>query len=306
MSSATAEAATLSTVVVEATRIESPGLSASGTNDYAITSDDIADMPAGNNTVLTDVLAQAPGVGIDQNQQIHIRDTEGPQFQYQINGVLVPLDINTNPPFLSMINPQFVKQLDLLDGVLPARYSYATGGVVDIQTKDGCSRPAAMPPSRRPARDVAAERACAAARASSSYYVSGLYSQGETAFSPATPGPSPIHDYTNQGQGFGFFAYALDPTTRLSLMLSAAASDNQLPNVAGLLRRLHWPAPTFPRRHQLLPQFPRLFGHPSLKVRRDRILPARLHIPYISDFYKPDDAGELITKASPRGIARGR
>ena len=68
---------------------------------------------------MTDVLAQMPGVAIDQNQQIHVRDTEGPQFQYQINGVLVPLDINTNPPFLSMINPLFVKQLVLLDGVLP-------------------------------------------------------------------------------------------------------------------------------------------------------------------------------------------
>jgi outer membrane receptor protein involved in Fe transport len=91
--------------------------------------------------VITDVLTHMPGVAIDQNQQIHIRNTEGPQFQYQINGVLIPFDINTNPPFLSMINPMFVKQLDLLDGILPARYSYATGGVVDIRTKDGCDQP---------------------------------------------------------------------------------------------------------------------------------------------------------------------
>ena len=120
-----------------------------------------------------------PGVAIDQNQQIHIRNTEGPQFQYQINGMLVPLDINTNPPFLSMINPLFVKQLDLLDGVLPARYSYATGGVVDIQTKDGCEQPGGeRHDSRRPARRGAAERrSTAAAPASSATMSAALYAR---------------------------------------------------------------------------------------------------------------------------------
>jgi outer membrane cobalamin receptor len=58
----------LPTVVVVGTRILSPGVSPSGTNDYAITSENISDMPAGENTVLTDVLSQMPGVGIDQNQ----------------------------------------------------------------------------------------------------------------------------------------------------------------------------------------------------------------------------------------------
>ena len=60
--------------------------------------------------------------------------------------------------------------------------------------------------------------------------MSGLYSQNNRAFSSATPAPNAIHDHTNQGQGFGFFAYELNPTTRLSLITSAAASNNQLPN----------------------------------------------------------------------------
>ena len=128
----------LDTITVLAERISGPSLAPGANTEYTATAQTIADLPAGTNTALTGVLAQMPGVAIDQNQQIHIRNTEGPQFQYQINGVLVPLDINTNPPFLSMINPLFVKQLDLQVGVLPARYSYAAGGVVDIQTKDGC------------------------------------------------------------------------------------------------------------------------------------------------------------------------
>ncbi len=43
-------------------------------------------------------------------------------------------------------------------------------------------------------------------------------------------GPDAIHNYTNQGQAFGFFTYSLNATTRLSLITSMAASDNQLPN----------------------------------------------------------------------------
>src|SRR5580658_442413 len=133
----------LSTVVVEATATGGPAVAPTGANAYAASAADIAAAPLGSTAPLTSVLAQMPGVAIDQNQQIHIRNTEGPQFQYQVNGVLIPLDINTNPPFLSMINPMFIKRLDLLDGVLPSRYSYATGGVVNIQTKDGCGQPLA-------------------------------------------------------------------------------------------------------------------------------------------------------------------
>src|SRR5579864_1924908 len=140
-----AEAATgdeqVSTVLIQATSTAGPAISATGANQYGMTGDDISAAPKGRTAPLTDLLTQMPGVALDQNQQIHIRNTEGPQFQYQINGVMIPLDINTNPPFLSMINPLFIKRLDLLDGVLPSRYSYATGGVVNIQTKDGCERP---------------------------------------------------------------------------------------------------------------------------------------------------------------------
>ena len=234
---------------------------------------------------MTDVLTHMPGVAIDQNQQIHIRNTEGPQFQYQINGILVPLDINTNPPFLSMINPQFVKQLDLLDGVLPARYSYATGGVVDIQTKDGCEQPGGSFTILGGQRDVVQPSGqYGGCDGKFSYYVSGLYSQGDTAFSSATPGADPIHDFTHQGQAFGFFSYAArTPTTKLSLMLSAAASDNQLPNVPGLApavragRRADLPV----SRHQLVPELPRLSGGAGAERRRPTTaaLPAGLFRP---------------------------
>src|SRR5579863_3494032 len=84
----------LSTVTVEATTSTGPAVSPTGASDYTASAEDIAAAPGGKTAPLTEVLAQMPGVSIDQNQQIHIRNTEGPQFQYQVNGVLLPLDIN--------------------------------------------------------------------------------------------------------------------------------------------------------------------------------------------------------------------
>jgi len=225
----------LSTVTIEASSEAGPAVSPTGANDYTASAADIAAAPKGNTAPLTDVLAQMPGVAIDQNQQIHIRNTEGPQFQYQVNGVLIPLDINTNPPFLSMINPLFIKRLDLLDGVLPSRYSYATGGVVNIQTQDGCDQEFGDLAIRAGQRDtIEPSFQYSGCHGELGSYVSGLYQQSNTAFSSATPGPTPIHDFTKQGQVFGFFSYPLTQTDTLSLLLSAARSSNQLPNVPGL------------------------------------------------------------------------
>jgi TonB dependent receptor/TonB-dependent Receptor Plug Domain len=301
----TGHAGTLPTVTIEAKKAAAapsrfgPGLSPSGANKYSVSASDIATLPAGENTPITDVLAQMPGVAIDQNQQIHIRNTEGPQFQYRINGALVPLDINTNPPFLSMLNPMFVAKLDLLDGVLPANYSYATGGVIDITTKSGCATPGGQVSVEVGQREVFSPSlqygGCAGKL---SYFVSGVYAQGQTAFSSATSGPNPIHDWTNQGQVFGYFSYPVGSKTTLSVVLSSAASNNQLPNVPGVP-----PAYTLDG----VPTFNSADINSYLNF-RDYLGMITLagtptdhlgyHLTYafhaISQDFRPDDAGELI------------
>jgi hypothetical protein len=225
----------LSTVVVVGQRPEGPDVSDTGTADYRVGAREINQLPDGNQTAITDVLAQLPGVAADQNQQIHIRNTEGPQFQYQINGFLVPLDINTNPPFLSMLNSQFIQQLDLRVGVLPARYGLATGGVVDIQSKDGCSKPGgdvSVEAGQRSTLSPSVEYAACGTAISS--YISARDTWSDTAFSSATPGPTPIHDRGRTPQGLGFWSYAPSPQTRVTLLLAATRSDNELPNAPNL------------------------------------------------------------------------
>jgi len=291
---------TLDPVVVEAGHIAGPGVSDTGTADYGVGADDLSRLPAGAQTPLTDVLAQLPGVAIDQNQQIHIRNTEGPQFQYQINGFLVPLDINTNPPFLSMLSTQFVEQMGLRVGVLPARYGYATGGVVDVETKDGCRAPGGelslyggQRATFSPSLDYAA---CDGALAS---YVSARETLSNTAFSSATPGPTPIHDEGRQTQALSFWTYTLAADTRLSLLMSATVSDNELPNAPGL-------SPTFTLAGLTsIPSSAAIDSHldfhdylvmASIKSSLSPDLEVQLAYTahFISQRFTPDDAGELI------------
>ena len=275
------------------------GVSTTGANRYTMTAQDISNLPRGDNTTITDVLTQMPGVAIDQNQQIHIRNTEGPQFQYQINGVMVPIDINTNPPFISMINPMFIKQMSLLDGVLPSRYGFATGGVLNIETKDGCEQPGGSLSVYGGQRNtIQPSFQYGGCEGKFSYYVSGLYSQSNGAFSSATPAPDAIHNRTNQGQGFGFFAYDLNPTTRVSVITSFAASVNQLPNQAGLLPEFQLTGATIK---------PSADINSYLNFRDDLGIVALNGAPapgftyqvayaahYISQSFEPDNVGELL------------
>jgi outer membrane receptor protein involved in Fe transport len=274
-------------------------VSTTGANKYTMTAQDISNLPQGENTTITDVLTQMPGVAIDQNQQIHIRNTEGPQFQYQINGIMVPIDINTNPPFISMINPMFIKQMSLLDGILPSRYSYATGGVLNIETKDGCEQPGGSVSMYGGQRDtVEPSFQYGGCDGKFSYYVSGLYSMSNSAFSSATPAPDAIHNSTIQGQGFGFFTYALNPTTKLSLITSVAASNNELPNQAnlapafGLVGTGNYPSADINSYLNFRDYLGilALNGAPAPGLTYQLAYSAH----YISQAYTPDNVGELI------------
>ncbi len=306
LANASLAAQPLQTVDIEATRRDGPSVAPSGSSRFTMTEQDILDLPSGENSGLSDVLAQMPGVSIDQNQQIHIRDTEGPQFQYRIDGVMVPLDINTNPPFLSMLNAMIVGRIDLLTGVLPARYSYATGGVVDIRTKRGCDGEAAGARPTNVNLSVYAGgldtlqpsieyRGCTGRFG---YYVSGLYARSNEAFSSATPGPEPYHDRTRSAQTFAVADYAPSDATKLTGLLSPAASDNPLryaPGRAPQATRAGAAAPPSQDIDSYL-DFRDALLIVALDGKRSDALTWRLADSFhtITQAFRPDDAAELI------------
>ncbi|MBV8771135.1 MAG: TonB-dependent receptor, partial [Deltaproteobacteria bacterium] len=220
------------TLSVTTTRIRAQnGLSPTGTNKYTLTSRDITNLPAGEAMPLNQVILQMPGVALDQNQEIHIRG-EHMGIQYQMNGILLPLDINTDPTFTQLLNAYFVKSVSLIDGVLPAQYGYRTSGIIDIHTKDGCDAGQNELTILGGQRDTAqASFQVGGCKGDLRYYLTGLFLQSNLGFSSAVPAPDPIHDAVTQGQEFGYVSYALNPTTKLSLMSGMTPSFNQFPNV---------------------------------------------------------------------------
>jgi len=135
-----------------------------------------------------------------------------------VNGVLLPLDLNTDPTFTQLLNSQFAKSVSLADGILPARYGYRTAGVVEIKTKDGCDGGdnwfqiyGGQRDTVRPSFQL---QGCSD---KFSYYATGLYLHSNLGFSSAVAAPDPIHDAIREGQGFTYLTYQLTPLAKLSL-----------------------------------------------------------------------------------------
>jgi len=209
------------------------GLTATGVSKYTFTARDITGLPQAEATPLNQVLLQMPGVALDQNQEIHIRG-EHAGIQYQMNGILLPLDINNDPTFTQLLNSYFVKSVSLIDGVLPAEYGYRTSGVVEISTKNGCDDAHNEFTIYGGQRDTAQPSfQLGGCSGKFSYFVTGVYTHSNLGLSSATRGPDPIHDGTNQGQGFAYLTYSISPTTQLSLISGMTVAHNQFPNVPG-------------------------------------------------------------------------
>ncbi len=196
-----------------------------GGSVYRFSEQAIQDLPQGANTALNDVLLQAPGVVQDSFGQLHVRGDHA-NLQYRINGVQLPEGITG---FGQVISPRFAKSISLLTGALPAEFGLRTAGVIDIKTKDGLldnggdvefygGQRSTIQPSFEYGGSIG----------KFSYFVTGQYLSTTRGVEPPTPGPSPIHDQSYQGQAFGYFSYFLSPTTRLSLITGSDVNHFQI------------------------------------------------------------------------------
>jgi outer membrane receptor protein involved in Fe transport len=152
-----------------------------------------------------------------------------------MNGIMLPLDINNDPTFTQLLNAYFVKSVSLIDGILPAQYGYRTSGIIEINTKNGCDGANNHFTILGGQRDtVEPSFELGGCHGQLSYYISGVYRHSSLGLSSATPAPDPIHDRTDQGQGFAYLTYAISPTTKLSLISGMTIASNQFPDVPGL------------------------------------------------------------------------
>lgn len=207
-------------------------ISETGNSQYTLTQQDIGTLPQGENTPINEVLLQMPGVVQDDEAQIHVGG-EHEDLQWRVNGVMMPMDSFSG--FGQIFNSFFVKRVSLLDGVLPVTYGFRDAGVLDLETKDGCSNPGGnvgFYGGQRETMQPSFEYG--GCNGPLSYYYTGTYLHDNLAFSSATPGPTPYFDNTNQGQGFGYFTYQISPLTKVSLITGVSVNHSQYPTSPGL------------------------------------------------------------------------
>jgi hypothetical protein len=196
-----------------------------GGSVYRFSEQAIQELPQGEDTSLNQVLLQAPGVAQDSFGQIHVRGDHA-NLQYRVNGVQLPEGITG---FAQVLSPRFANSISLLTGALPAEFGLRTAGVVDIKTKEGSLDNLANVEfygGQRGTEEPSFEYG--GSKGAFSYFTSGQYEHTDRGVEPPTPGPTPIHDTANQGNGFGYFSYFLNPTTRLSLITGASVNHFEI------------------------------------------------------------------------------
>lgn len=223
----TSEAALTLAVVARKLDKARNGLSPiTGGSKYTFDQQAIQELPQGNNTPLNQVILQAPGVAQDSYGQLHVRGDHA-NLQYRIDGVLLPEGITG---FGQVLTPRFAQSISLLTGALPAQYGLRTAGIIDIKTKDGLLDPVGdveFYGGQRGTTQPSFE--WGGSKGNFSYFMTGQYFGSDRGLEPPTPGPTAIHDTTNQGAGFGYFSWFLNPTTRLSVITGTAINHFQIP-----------------------------------------------------------------------------
>jgi len=204
-----------------------------GATSYIIDSQQILNLPEGEDAPFNQVLLRAPGVAEDSaaNGDLHVRG-EHANLQYRINDVLLPEGISG---FGLELDPRFVGSMQLITGSLPAQYGFRTAGVVDIQTKAGGIEQGGEDSLYAGSFDTVRPSFEAGGReGKATYFADGSYDHNSIGIENPTGSSTAIHDVSDQYKAFAYVSYILDSTSRLSFMGSASYSNFEVPNTPGL------------------------------------------------------------------------
>ncbi|MGH7024377.1 MAG: TonB-dependent receptor [Caulobacteraceae bacterium] len=223
---------TVSEIVVTARRLNEARASIQpriGASVYTINSNAIAVMPQGQNTSMNQVLLQAPGVAEDSYSQIHVRG-EHNGLQYRLNGVILPEGLSV---FSQALNPRLADQVQLITGALPAEYGLRTAGIIDITTKSGLANGGDMSIYGGSQDHIQPSIEYGGTSGTFSYFASLSYLHDALGIESPDTSAVPLHDNTDQYQGFAYLEDILDPNSRISAILGASNQRFQIPNQVG-------------------------------------------------------------------------
>jgi outer membrane receptor for ferrienterochelin and colicins len=229
----TADTSTLPPIVVTAQHLDegrSRIQTQTGASTYTIDADAVAATPGGDNTLLNQVIMQAPEVAQDSFGQFHVRG-EHNGLQYRLNGIILPEGISV---FGQSLDPRLISSMSLITGALPAEYGLRTAGIIDITTKSGIQIPGGSISLYGGSHgQVEPSFNYGGGSGQYSYFVSGDFLRNDLGIESPDGSSNPIHDHTTQYHGFGYFEDILDDENRVALMLGSSVGKFQIPNLYG-------------------------------------------------------------------------
>jgi outer membrane cobalamin receptor len=230
----TADMSSLPPIVVSAQHLDqgrSNIQTQTGASTYTIDAGAIAAAPGGDNTLLNQVIMQAPEVAQDSFGQFHIRG-EHNGLQYRLNGIILPEGISV---FGQSLDPRLISSMSLVTGALPAEYGLRTAGIIDITTKSGIQAPGgAVSLYGGSHGTVEPSFNYGGGAGSFSYLVTGSFLRNDLGIESPDGSSNPIHDHTTQYHGFGYFEDILNDENRVALMLGSSVGKFQIPNQYGM------------------------------------------------------------------------
>jgi hypothetical protein len=265
-----------------------------GATRYTVGPDRIDSQALGENAPFNQTMLRFPGVTQDSFGQLHVRD-EHANLQYRINDVLLPESI---PGFGPELQTRFADNISMITGALPAQFGFRTTAIVDIHTKTGADfeeGELSLLVGSFDTFNPTFQYGTVTGKLSS--YIALSYLHNGIGIENPTRSSDPIHDDTDQFKEFGYFSYIIDPTSRLTLMVSDNHSDFEIPNTPGLPPAFSLQGvPTFDSANlnetQAEDSFYTILAYQK-KV-DDFNFQAALFSRYSSILFRPDNVGDLI------------
>ena len=267
-----------------------------GASTTVIDAQALDNQPGGTDNPLNQVLLQAPGVAQDSFGQIHIRG-EHNNLQYRLNGIILPEGISV---FGQTLSPRLADQVELITGALPAEYGLRTAGIIDVRTKDGAFEDGGSVSIYGGSHGTLEPSFEFGGSAGSiNYFVSGDYDQNGLGIESPDGRSDPLHDRTQQGQGFGYFEDVIDPSSRISLILGTSREQFQIPDQPGQTPQLgltvdgktNFPSDKLDENQRELTQYGVLS---YLRSQESFDVQVSLFGRYSSLYFTPDPVGDLL------------
>ncbi len=212
---------TVSEVVVTAQRLDAARSAiepALGATSYSLPQAFVTNLPGGANTQLNQVVLQAPGVAQDSFGQLHVRGDHG-NIQYRLNNVILPEGLAV---FGQTLSPRLASNIQLITGALPAQYGLRTAGIINITTKSGFKNEGEASIYGGSHGVITPSLEGGGSFGRSSAFGSVSYTGTDVGIESPDGRAKPLHDHSDQFQGFGYFDHIIDDVSRVSAIVGTS------------------------------------------------------------------------------------